>query len=89
MTNCHQFLFFFFGKLKHELIGKTTAITPHLPVQIFCFNAVQASQVSVDHDLLTADQKYLINKIIRTYLINVIPAEAGIHIGYPVLSPTP
>jgi len=48
----------FCGQLEHEVLGKTAQVSLYGAVQRARFNLVKFGQVSVNHDLLAADQIY-------------------------------
>ena len=44
-----------FEKLKHKIIRESFNISLDSPVQLFCFNPIQLSQVPVNHNLPATD----------------------------------
>ena len=46
------------GELKHKVLREPIGISLHGKVQRFGGNAVEFGQVCIEHDLLTANQKY-------------------------------
>jgi hypothetical protein len=54
---------FFFGKLKHEIVGKTIDITLYSLVKDFSFSFIQGCQIPVQHHSFTS---YFVYPILNT-----------------------
>src|SRR4029077_20459004 len=46
------------GELKHEIVREPFGVAFHSQIQRLGRNAVEFRQIGIEHDLLTADQKY-------------------------------
>ncbi len=47
----------FRSKLKHEIFRKAIQISFYSTIQLFCFDFIKFSQITVEHDFLAAKQQ--------------------------------
>jgi len=66
-----QVIDFITAQFKHEIFRESPDISSHLPLQIFCCYTVHFCQISVQHDLLFANNKYLWGDFLFWYHNNI------------------